>query len=165
MSKVFAGDMTYVEAARLMALPVPTVWHCFAEHWRIESTEQGVALKPVEQLETIEDFVSRLRILLKRFIQRLEEAMKLSIAAYNETAVTRLSAEMRALMRDILAFEGKLQTAPIVQLNILQVQQTKLTSWLFTELCRMDREKLLASLPELMTSESVRKATENIAGA
>lgn len=161
MTKVFAGEMTYLAAAKELDLPVPTVWHCFAEHWQVEATDNGTVLKPVEQLETVEDFTNYLKILLKRFITRINSAMQLSVSAYNESAVTKLSAEFRALMRDILEFEGKLKTAPLVQLNILQAQMTKLTAFLFSELCETDRAKLLKAIPELIQNESVGAIAES----
>lgn len=174
MAKVFAGDLTYVEASKVLQIPTPTVFHCFANHWTIEADGDKVTLKAVQQAETVEDFVTLLRKSIKNFIRRLNQAMEMPVSAYNETAVTKLSAELRALMRDILEFEGKLKTAPMVQLTILQLQMTKLTAFLFSELCPGDREKLMKVLPELMSNgaesnkqaagmmyESTRALTEN----
>jgi len=161
MSRVFNGDMTYIEASRLMNIPSSTVWHCFANHWQVEASNGKVSMHAAAKLETTEDFVRHLRTLLKRFIDRVEQAMELNVSAYNESAVTRLSAELRALMRDILEFEGKLQSAPLVQINFLQLQITKLTSFLFAELCPTDREKLMKALPELMKAEQLRAIAEN----
>lgn len=158
MAKVFKGELTYVEAAKILRLPTSTVWHCFSEHWAVETDGEHVSLKAVQQAETVEDFVGLLRKSIKKFIQRLNSAMEMPVSAYNESAVTRLSAELRALMRDILEFEGKLKGAPLVQLNVLQVQMTKLTAFLFSELCPADREKLMKALPELMVIE---QATQN----
>jgi hypothetical protein len=166
MSRVFAGDLTYVEAAKLFNLPSEVVFACFTNHWQMESSETGISLKPIPPLETSDDFVAHLRGLLKKFTKRLDEAMKtLEISAYNESAVTRLSAELRACMRDILEFEGKLKSAPVIQLNYLQVQMTNLTSFLFSELCEHDRQKLMERLPELvMNGQSIRKTPENLTG-
>ena len=161
MSRVFSGDLTYVTAARMMNIPASTVWHCFANHWQVEASDGVVTLKAVAQLETTDDFVKRLRETLKRFILRLDQAMDMPVSAYNESAVTRLSAELRALMRDILEFEGKLRAAPLVQLNVLQVQFNKLTSLIFSEFCEADREKLMKAIPELMIGESAGKTSEN----
>jgi len=162
MAKVFAGDLTYVEAAKIFQLPTSTVWHCFANHWEVQHDNGRVSLKAVEQAETVEDFVGLLRKSIKQFIARLNNAMDLPVSAYNESAVTRLSAELRALMRDILEFEGKLRTAPLVQLNLLQIQLTKLTDFLVRDLCETDREKLMKALPELLEGMKTEAPTTQV---
>jgi len=161
MSKVFAGNLTYVEAAKELRLPTSTVWHCFSEHWSVEAEGEKVTLRLLQQAETTEDFVTLLRKSIKKFILRLETAMEMPVTSYNEGAITKLSAELRALMRDILEFEGKLKSTPLIQLNVLQVQLQKLTSFLFSELCEGDRQKLLKILPELALNEPIGKIAEN----
>lgn len=160
MMRVFAGDLTYVDAASALRLPVPTVWHCMKEHWQAERQGDRIILKEVTEAKTTEDFVGLMRKSVQRFIGRLDQAMGLPVSAYNEGAVTKLSAELRALMRDILEFEGKLQSAPLIQLSLIQVQMHKLTSFLFSALCDADREKLMKVLPELMKVEPTRTPAE-----
>jgi len=109
MQQVYAGKITYVEAARELDLPIPTVWNCFKEHWQI--TDQGLEQK---QAKSTEDYVAVLKELIEKFITRLSAAMALPVSSYNDAAVTRLSKELRGLMRDILEFEGKLRTGTLV---------------------------------------------------
>jgi len=165
MLKVFSGDLTYVQAAEIFRMPATTVWNCMKDHWQVEREGNQVVLREVKEAKTTEDFVELLRKSVQKFISRLTSAMELPVSAYNEGAVTKLSAELRALMRDILEFEGKLQTAPTIQLTIVQTQMTKLTSFLFSSLCDTDREKLMKALPELMKAESIGTPAENIASA
>lgn len=146
MTKVFQGKLTYVDAAREMDIPVPTVWKCFTTHWEVVSTEEGVVLK-LKQAHEVGDFVEILKEHMLIFINRLEEARKLPISSFNERAVVAVSNECRSIMRDILEFEGKLKIGALVQLSIVQIQMTKITSWLLTELCETDRLKLQTALP------------------
>lgn len=149
MAKVFQGVATYVDAARMLNLAPELVWKCFANHWEAQVNNGAVTLKAIDDADNIEDFVVLLRKAIRHFIDRLNEALQLPVSPYNEGAVTKLSAELRALMRDILEFQGKLQSAPAIQLTIIQMQMTKLTAFLTTELCDSDKEKLLKILPEL----------------
>jgi hypothetical protein len=153
MTKVFQGKMTYVEAAKELGLPQSTVWHCFTTHWEVVSTEEGVALR-LKQAHEMDDFVSILKEHIMLFINRLNEAKKLPVSSYNERAVTQLSSELRAIMRDILEFQGKIKTGVLVQLNIMQLQMTKLTSFLLSELCEDDRQKLMKALPQIIKEAS-----------
>ena len=149
MGKVFAGTQNYVDAAKELNVSSETVWKCFNEHWETEEDSGKVTMRAIKEAKTTDDFVELLRRTLQRFIKRLNSAMEMPVSAYNESAVTRLSAELRAIMRDVLEFEGKLHSAPLVQLNIIQMQMTKLTSFMFSELCEEDRKKLIKILPEL----------------
>jgi len=153
MTSVFQGKMTYIDAAKALDLPQSTVWHCFTTHWEVVSTEEGVALRLKKAQET-GDFVSILKEHIMLFIERLKEARRLPVSSYNERAVTQLSAELRALMRDILEFEGKLKVGALVQLNVMQLQMSKLTSFLLSELCEDDRQKLLKALPQIIAEVS-----------
>jgi len=149
MKRVFSGELTYVQAAKELNRPTEEVWTCFREHWQMESSDGVVTLRALKEAESVEDYVALLKKTLRKFITRLSEALSLPISAYNETAITKLSTEQRSLMRDILEFEGKLRSTPVIQLNILQIQMSKLTSFLFSELCEADQQKLLRALPEL----------------
>jgi hypothetical protein len=149
MTKVFQGKLTYVDAARVMDIPVPTVWKCFTTHWEVVSTEEGVRVQLKKAYE-VGDFVKILKEHMQLFINRLEQAKELPVSSFNERAVTALSNECRSIMRDILEFEGKLKVGAIIQLSIVQIQMTKITSWLLTELCETDRQKLQIALPQII---------------
>ena len=151
MSKVFNGTIGYVEASQELDLPQRTVWHCFANHWQMETTENGVTLQ-LKRAETTDDYVSLLNGMIKRFIAKLDLALKEEITPANVGSMTKLSTECRSLMHDILEFQGKLKSAPLIQLNIMQVQMTKLTSWLLTNLSPEDIVRLEKAIPELMSS-------------
>ena len=56
-------------------------------------------------------------------------------------------------MRDILTFQGQLKSAPLIQLNVMQVQMTKLTSWLITNLPSEYVARLQKALPEMIKDE------------
>lgn len=148
MQKVFAGDLTYVQAAKELNLPIPTVWKCFKEHWETIITEGSVAIK-LKEAKTTGDYVEILKGLIDKFIVRLDKAIGLPASTYTDAALTRLSKELRGMMRDILEFEGKLKVTPLIQLTVLQTQMTKLTSVLFSELCPECQKQLLKVLPEL----------------
>jgi len=148
MQKVFAGNLTYVQAAKALDLPIPTVWKCFKEHWETIITEGEVAIK-LKDAKTTEDYVEILKGLIDKFITRLDQALGQPASTYTDAALTRLSKELRGMMRDILEFEGKLKVTPLIQLTTLQVQMTKLTSVLFSQLCPECQRQLLKVLPEL----------------
>lgn len=152
MQKVFTGALTYTQAAKELQLPVPTVWNCFKEHWQTEITEDKITLK-MKKAKTVEDYVGILKELFEEFIKRTKNAMQQPMTAYNDRAVTTLTKELRAIMRDILEFEGKLRVGPLIQLTVLQAQMTKLTSVLFSELCPVCQQKLLKVIPELQEAE------------
>jgi len=154
MTKVFQGHLTYVEAAQELNIPKPTVWNCFTHHWEVVSKEEGVVLR-LKEAQTPDDFIELLKNNIRLFIQRLEKAKQLPVSALNERAITSLSKELRGHMRDILEFEGKLKTGTFVQFNVLQLQMTKLNSFLLSELCEVDRQKLLRALPEIIKEQEV----------
>jgi len=155
MAKAFSGEWTYVDVAKELGVTPEEAFACFSEHWSVEADGEKVTMKAVKEAETVDDFIVLLKKTLKKFIKRLDTAMDLPTTAFNESAVTRLSAGLRAIMRDILEFDGKLKATPLVQLNIMQVQMTKLTSFMFSELCETDRQKLLKILPELQEAKKV----------
>ncbi|KXH76261.1 MAG: hypothetical protein AM326_03105 [Candidatus Thorarchaeota archaeon SMTZ-45] len=152
MQKVFAGEMNYTDAAKEFNIPVPTVWNCFKEHWQQEITDKGVALT-LKDVKNPDDFVTVLKGFIAKLIKQVDDAMGQPANTYNATAVTKLSKELREMMRDILEFEGKLKTGPLVQLNVLQTQFTKLTSVIFSEMCSECQAKLLKVLPELTETQ------------
>ena len=165
MLKIYRGELTYVKAAQIMGFDTPTVWRCFREHWKELSTEKGIKLR-LKQSTDIDDYVCTLKDTIHIFTERLANAATtdLPFGLQNERALAVLSKESRELMRDILEFEGKLKTGVSIQYNILNIKFTKLTSFLFAELCETDRKKLLERIPDLMESESVgpaRKIIEN----
>ena len=157
MQRVFAGSLTYTQAAKELHLPIPTVWNCFKEHWQTEITEDKIILK-MKQAKTTEDYVEILKDLIERFITRLNTAMGQPVTAYNDRAVTTLSKELRSLMRDILEFQGKLRVGPLVQLTVLQAQFTKLTSLIFSDFCAECQMKLLKAIPELKEALTIDEA-------
>jgi len=154
MSRVFKGDLTYTDAAKELDLPAPTVWHCFTNHWKVEYEDEKIIIK-LKEAEESGDYLIILKTLVMRFEARVLEALKLPIAAYNERAVTSLSGELRALMRDILEYECKIQTGAFVQLTIIQTQMTKLTGFLLSTLCADDRQRLAKFLEELQAAEHI----------
>ena len=151
MSKVFDGKLTYVEAAHVLQLPVRDVWKCFAEHWKMITTESGVTLQ-LREAEGTDDYVDILNGLIKKFIKKLDSALGMDVTPMNVGAMTKLSSECRGLMRDILEFQGKLKGTPLVQLNVMQVQMTKLTNWLVKNLRPEEVEMLMKAMPGLMQS-------------
>lgn len=159
MTKVFQGNLTYVDAAQELNLPKPTVWNCFAHHWEVVNEAEGVSLR-LKDAQTPDDFIDILKSNIRLFIKRLESTKTLPISALNERAITSLSKELRGHMRDILEFEGKLTTGAFVQFNILQVQMTKLTSFLLSELCEVDRQKLLTALPTIIKEQEIAEEIE-----
>lgn len=148
MRKVFAGEMTYIEAAQELSLPKSTVFHCFSHHWEMEAKEDAITMR-LKTAETVDDYVSILKDILHKLINHLTNEMLIQGAQINASDVTRVTQEVRRAMRDVLEFEGKLKTGPMIQLTVLQTQFTKLMSVLFTELCDNCRNKLLEALPEL----------------
>lgn len=162
MQKVFAGNLTYVEAAKELQLPTSTVWNCFKEHWQTEINEDKVTLR-MKQAKTTGDYVDILKELLEKFIIRINSAMGQPVTAYNDQAITKLSKELREMMRSILEFEGKLKTGPMIQLTVLQTQMTKLTSILFSQTCPECQAKLLKNLPDLMKEEPNTESAREIA--
>jgi hypothetical protein len=153
MTKVFQGKMNYIDAAREMNLPYQTVWKCFTSHWETISDEEGLKIQLKKATEA-GDFVTILRKNIELFINRLDQAKTMPVSSYNEGAVTKLSSELRGIMRDILEFEGKLKTGTIIQLNIMQVQMTKLTEFLLSNLCEEDKQKLIIALPQIIAESS-----------
>jgi len=158
MTKVFQGKLTYIEAARELNLPQSTVWHCFTTHWEVVSTEEGVALR-LKQAQDVDDYISILKEHIGMMIERLRTAKSLPVSSFNERAVTQLSSELRALMRDTLEFQGKLKVGALVQLNVMQLQMTKLTSFLLSELCEDDRQKLIKALPQIIAESSAEQTS------
>jgi len=152
MSKVFNGDLTYVDAAKRLDMDSRTVWNCFANHWQMQATEEGVTLQ-LREAKGTDDYVDILDGMIKRFIKKLDIALKQEVTPMNVGAMTKLSTECRSLMRDILDFQGKLKSAPLIQLNIMQIQMTKLTNWLLANLEPPEVQKLLSALPGMMISE------------
>jgi len=157
MTKVFQGKLTYIVAAEQMQLPVPSVWNCFSKHWETVTEDENLAIR-LKEAKDSGDFVSILRDSIDLFIKRLGEAKNLPVSSINEKAVTSLSSELRGIMRDVLQFEGKLNTGIMVQLNIVQLQMTKLTNWLMVELCDNDKKKLMEHLPEIITESATAVA-------
>jgi hypothetical protein len=151
MLQVYKGELTYVKAAQMMGLETPTVWRCFREHWEEISTEEGIKLR-LKQATDIDEYVAVLKDTIHIFTERLANAAStdLPFGLQNERALTTLSKESRELMRDILEFEGKLKTGVNIQYNILNIKFTKLTAFLFSELCEADRAKLLVAIPGLL---------------
>ena len=151
MAKVYSGEITYADAAKEMDIPQPTVWACFKNHWKDISTEEGLQLQ-LKDAKSVDEYIEILKQTIGIFTDRLLEASgtNLPFDLSNERALTTLSKEARGLMRDILEFQGKLTTGIHVQYNILNLQFTQLTSFLFSELCPADKAKLLAKLPELV---------------
>ena len=157
MSAVFDGKMTYVEAATQLDLPTDAVWKCFANHWQIETSDDGVAIA-LREAKGTDDYVDILNGMIKKFIKKLDVALRQEVTPMNVGAMTKLSAECRGLMRDILEFQGKLQQGPLVQLTVLQMHMTKLTNWLVSNLQPEDVEKLMKAIPELMVSNERTQA-------
>jgi len=153
MRKVFAGEMTYVEAAKELELPTSTVFHCFSNHWEMEATADSVIMR-LKEAKTVDDYVEVLKVILEKLIGQLKHELDKPGSAINQSAITRVIQEVRRTMRDVLEFEGQLKSGPLIQLTVLETQFTKLTSVLFTELCPKCRAKLLEVLPELESEQS-----------
>lgn len=161
MAKVFDGSLAYTDAAKKLNLPTDAVWKCFANHWQVRSTDTGVTLELREDTDT-DDYIAVFKGMIKRLVSKLDQALRQEFTPMNVGATTKLSAECRSLMRDILEFQGKLQQGPLVQLNIMQVQMTKLTNWIVGNLPQEQVERLLKALPELIDSEHAEKIAPHI---
>jgi hypothetical protein len=160
MTEVYQGHMNYVEAAKKLGLDAQKVWNCFANHWDVVMEDEKLHIKLKEAVGA-DDYVSILKDQVKFFLDRLEQAKKstLSFNPGTEKSLVMLCQEMRNCMKDILTFEGKLNTGVIIQYNIINIQMTKLTMFLLSNLCEEDKKKLTEALPGIISesAQSVNK--------
>ena len=151
MQKVYKGVLTYAQAAEHLGKPLPTVWKCFKEHWEAGSDSEGKVQIKVKEAKDAEGFVSILRASMDRLIKTLEELMLSGRTDPGSVkAIVAMHGEVRATMRSILEFEGQLKTGLSVQINVLNLQLTKLTSWCLQNLSEEDQMKLATALPSIM---------------
>jgi hypothetical protein len=151
VQKVYLGKMTYVEAAKELNLPKPTVWNCFNKHYDIQTEGEKVRIMLKEADGDVGEFVNIIRDQMEMLLQRLADANDgtLPFDPRTEKALVSLTKEIRGIMRDILEFQGKLTKGIHVKYQVLSLQFNNLTSFLFSNLCEEDRKKLLIALPEL----------------
>jgi len=162
MAKVFSGEMTYAMAAKTLDMPMQTVWACCKNHWKELSAEEDLRLR-LKDSTSVDEYIDVLKASIDIFVERLTNATQtdLPFDLQNERALAADSKEIRGLMRDILEFQGKLTTGIHVQYNILNLRFTALTSFLFSELCEIDKKKLLAKLPELIKGDEENDTRSN----
>jgi hypothetical protein len=131
VAKVKAGTLTIEDAAKELGVSYPLMWRHLRYH---EVTDQQVLSGDIDTFGLLKELVT----VLKRW---LDEAKQLSPTVGNARILDVVVRNMRQTLMDIETLTGRLRTAPLIQLQQVNIQYEKLTAFLLTQTCPECRKK------------------------
>ena len=134
-SLVRASKLTMPDAARELSCTYQEVWKHFNN-----------CLKAPGNEEEFEKYLKILRELVDRLNTRVEDIEGTPTNLITVRMLTSLTKEMRGVIRDLGALEGRLQTGTLIQLTNVTIKYEKLTNILFSSLCDKCRGNLITEL-------------------
>jgi len=143
LAKIERGEMTFQDVANELGVSRSYVWYCYTHHYKAELTETQSA-----DFEYAEDLKELIRLLKDRVFQVVRDT---SI----HDRPTAWIAQLRGCIHDLAELEGRLQKAPLIQLNQLKVQFEELTMFLLKELPPEYQQKVLEFLEKKAKARQV----------
>ena len=132
---VRAGKLDIRAASRELDASYQETWKHFKE----------CATAPEDEKE-FEEYLDIMRNLVVRLNERVKDLEDTPTSLVSVKMLTSLVKEIRGLIRDLGALEGRLRSSPLVQLTNITVKYEKLTSIMFSSLCDTCRLKLAKQL-------------------
>lgn len=135
---VRANKLTIQDASRELGCSYQEAWahfnRCLAEPANADQFAQDLIL---------------LRELVFKLNDRVNDLEDTPTTKISVNMLTSLTREIRGLIRDLGALEGRLQSGTLIQLNQVNVKFEKLTSIMFSSLCDKCRGSLISELEKL----------------
>jgi len=136
LAKLYDEKITLEDAARELGVSPKTLWR----HLKYHVTDSDVVDREIDPLKLLEE----LTLLLKERLDALKGTKK---GVYvHERMIAMLVREIRETLMDIEKLSGRLQAAPLIQLQQINVQYEKLLAFITTELCEECRKKVIRFL-------------------
>jgi len=145
---VRAGKLTIQDASRELDCSYQEAWghfnRCLKEPGNVDEFEEHLVL------------LRELVIKLKRRVDDLDDTPTTVISV---KMLTSLVKELRGLVRDLGALEGRLQSGALIQLTSVTVKYEKLASVMFSNLCDDCRTNLIEELEQLEKVDNAKLLT------
>jgi len=135
LEQVFLGKLDIMSAAKRMGVPYETLWNY------VKRTKE----KP-KQVETVTDVIEIMRDLLKKVRSRVSEMLAMPVEVRTERDVASSIQALRGIVMDLAQLERQISTAPVVQIETLNIQYNKLQEFIVASLCDDCKEKVIQFL-------------------
>jgi len=132
MSEIALGRLNTDEAAQLLGVSRDKVQKHLRECLKTETLG-------IEYVSTLKELVDKLKAMVDDLEGRGTNPMTVKM-------VTSLVHELRGLVRDVATLEGRLQVAPLIQINQLNLKLEKIQSFVLQKLPEEYQKLLLTHL-------------------
>ena len=143
-----ADKLTIQDASRELGCSYQEAW----KHFNKCLTAPGDA-------DEFEGHLLLLKELVRKLKARVDDLDETPTTIVSVKMLTSLVKELRGLIRDLGALEGRLQSGALIQLTSITVKYEKLASVMFSNLCDECRSGLIVELEQLEKLDDPRKLT------
>lgn len=133
-----AGKITIEDASRELSASYQETWAHFNR-----------CLAPLADEDAFEVYLNLMRELVNKLKDRVDDLDETPTTIVSVKMLTALVKELRGLIRDLGALEGRIQSGAIIQLNQVSDKYQKLTGIMFSGLCESCRAQMIAELERL----------------
>jgi len=132
LAKVWNEEMTLADAARHLGVSYQLLWHHMRFHEGRKPAETSADVDAIAVLREITDILK----------ERLDQLRGLPVGiVVNERMITMLTRDLRETIMDLERLTGRLRSAPLIQLQQINVHYEQLLTFIVRELCSECRKK------------------------
>ena len=139
LRRVRNGEITLKQAAQILGVTYRQLWNHTRFHM---GRTKEIRETDVDALEVLQEITKILK-------GRLEELRHLDISPSNERAIVAVCDSLRKTIMDLERLAGRLQAAPIIQLQKITVHYEYLLQLITSELPKEYQERILKKLEEM----------------
>jgi len=133
LKQVLLGKMTIREAASRLQVSEKTLWHY------IKKGEVSTSEEPSDLIELLRDILKKLKL-------RVEELLARPVSYQDEKMLSMNVSNLEKIVMDLAKLTKQIQSAPLVQIQHIEVQYNKLQQFMLERLCVACKSKLLKYL-------------------